>query len=48
MISKSRWDCEQNKNPDMRENNDPSAPATGDLRPNDGRGAKEKEGRTWL
>ena len=48
MISKWRWDCEQNNDPDIRENNDPSAPTTGDLQSNDGRGAKEKEGRTRI
>ena len=32
----------------MRKNNDPSAPATGNLQPNDGRGAKEEKGRTWI
>ena len=48
MISKWRWDCEQNDDPNIRENNDPSASATGDLQPYDGRGAKKEKGRTWI
>lgn len=48
MISKWRWDCEQNEDPDIRKNNDPSTSSTGDLQPNDGRGAKEKERRAWI
>ena len=48
MISKWRWDCEQNEDSDIRENNDPSAPATRDLQPNDGRGAKEEKRRTRI